>query len=150
MLVEMAISAGASLLLTAAYLLAFRERTRPFRASVFSAILLAAAFSGGLLMRTAGPAPGGVYWLPILLLIALLALLLAASIPRKPPQYPDEVARRLDNERAVKTSIRILSILLATSVIVATVVHHLARQANSDKTVDTGTAMTGRQIHRDN
>lgn len=85
MLIELLFALLAALLVTAVFAVGFR-RTGPWTPlwSYFLVIFMA-VWAAALWLRPAGPALWGVYWVPLLFMALVVALVLAAAEPRVPP-----------------------------------------------------------------
>lgn len=81
------------------------RRTGPWSSIlVFFAVVFLAAWAGGLWISPAGPVFLGIYWVPILLVAFLVALLLASVRPQAPKhvQTISEAEAEAKERRAVE------------------------------------------------
>lgn len=97
----------------------FRRTGSAMMFAVFFAIVLLAAWAGGLWVVPFGPAVGGVYILPVVLTGLLVGLLFAAAAPPVPPaRSRREAVREVEEEVAAEETLNvffwmILALLIA-------------------------------------
>jgi hypothetical protein len=84
LLVDLLVALAVALLLTAIFTAGTRSRGIWVTWLLFFAMVLLAAWAGGMWLRPIGPPVRGVYWLPFLVVGLVVALLLAATMPRAP------------------------------------------------------------------
>jgi uncharacterized membrane protein len=103
-LVDLLFALVMALLFTMVFAVGFRRPGPWSSVLVFFLVVFLAAWAGGLWVSPAGPVFLGIYWLPILLLSFLVALLLAAVPPRRPPHVKtiSEAKEELREERATE------------------------------------------------
>ncbi len=94
----------------------------------FFLVIFFAAWAGSLWITPAGPVFVGIYWLPIILVAFLVAVLLAAISPEPPPQQPkvetiSEVERKETN---AKKAFDVFFWVLLISLIVVVILGYFA------------------------
>jgi len=77
---------GIALILTAIFAGLLRRRGPWASFLGFFAVVFLAAWAGGVWIRPVGPVLKGVYWLPFLLFGFVVAIILAATAPRRIPE----------------------------------------------------------------
>ncbi len=92
-----------ALVFTAVFALGFQRRGPWPNVLTFFLIVFLAAWAGSLWLSPAGPVFLGIYWLPIIMVALLFALLLSAMVPPRPPtQKVETISQVKQEERAVR------------------------------------------------
>jgi hypothetical protein len=92
-----------ALLFTAIFTLGFRRPGPWSSVLTFFVIVFLAAWAGSLWLSPAGPVFVGIYWLPIIMVALLFALLLSAMVPPRPPtQRVETISQVKQEEKAVQ------------------------------------------------
>jgi hypothetical protein len=109
------------------------RRVGPFGGVLwFFLIVLFASWAGGVWVRPVGPMLWGVYWVPFLVVGLMVALLLAASSPPRPPGKPsktiDEEKRKREAE-VLGVSLSVFFWVMLVFLVIAISVHYIMRAA---------------------
>lgn len=108
-----------ALLLTVIFVTLFRA-PGPWGAWwLFLLIVFLAAWAGGLWITPIGPPVLDVYWLPMLLVGLLFALLIAAAAPPAPPRSTAEMVAEQEAALAISSFMWILLLALLFSIVLA-------------------------------
>lgn len=92
-----------ALLFTAIFTLGFQRRGPWSSVVAFFLIVFLAAWAGSLWLNPAGPVFLGIYWLPIIMVALLFALLLSAMVPPRPPtQKVETISQVRQEEKALR------------------------------------------------
>lgn len=126
LLAEMIFAMVVALLLTIIYAVGFRKQARNWGILAFFAIVFLSSWAGGVWMEPVGPALGGIYWLPFLIVGLMAALLLAASVPTRPPRTRGEALREADSRKEVQSTFGMLAWALLFALVLAVVAHYAA------------------------
>jgi len=95
----------------------------------FFIIIALAAWAGGVWTAPIGPSWWGVYWLSFLVVGLIFALVLASSLPRRPPQSRREAIKQaLDVAEGEKTAEGVVGIFfwVLVAVLLFAVISHYA------------------------
>lgn len=91
-----------ALLFTALFTLGFQRRGPWSSVLVFFLIVFLAAWAGSLWISPAGPAFVGIFWVPIIAVAFIVAVLLSAALPRRPPTQHVETISQVKREEKVR------------------------------------------------
>jgi hypothetical protein len=69
---------------------------------VFFLIVFLAAWAGSLWLSPAGPAFLGIFWVPIVAVALIFAILLSAALPHRPPTQKVETISQVEREERAK------------------------------------------------
>jgi len=121
--VDLLFALAVALLLTAIFAAGFRNRGPWAAWWVFLLVVFLAAWAGGVWITPFGPLLFDTYWLPILVVGLIFALLLAAAVPARAPRTRAEAIAeaRAEEEAAAAFSVFfwILLIGLAIAIVLA-------------------------------
>jgi hypothetical protein len=91
-----------ALLFTAIFTLGFQRRGPWSSVLVFFLIVFLAAWAGSLWISPAGPAFVGIFWVPVVAVAFLVAILLSAAFPRRPPTQHVETISQVKREERTR------------------------------------------------
>ncbi len=101
-LTELLFALAMALVFTSIFALGFR-RTGPWSSVlIFFLVIFLASWAGGLWISPAGPVFLGIYWVPIVLVAFLFALLLAAAVPPRKPPHVETISEVKAEEAATQ------------------------------------------------
>ncbi|OHB66386.1 MAG: hypothetical protein A2Y77_01135 [Planctomycetes bacterium RBG_13_62_9] len=92
-----------ALLFTAIFTLGFLRRGPWSSVLAFFLIVFLASWAGSLWLSPAGPAFYGIYWVPIVGVALLFALLLAGSVTRRHPPQVETISAVKRQEKIVRS-----------------------------------------------
>lgn len=109
-----------ALLFTAVFTWGFERRGPWSSVLVFFLIVFLAAWAGSLWLSPAGPAFLGIFWVPIVAVAFIFAVLLSAALPHRPPTQEVETISQVEREEQAKERVfdAFFWVLLAGFVIV--------------------------------
>jgi len=92
-----------ALLFTLIFIVAFHRGGPRSSIVVFFVIVFLAAWAGSLWLSHAGPAFMGIFWVPIVSVAFIFAVLLSAYLPRRPPtQRVETISQVKQEEKSVQ------------------------------------------------
>lgn len=91
-----------ALLFTLIFTLGFERRGPWSSIVVFFLVVFLAAWAGSLWISPAGPAFVGIFWVPIVAVAFIFAVLLSTLFPRRPPTQHVETISQVKQEEKVR------------------------------------------------
>ncbi len=94
-----------ALLFTLIFTMAFQRRGPWSSVVVFFLVVFLAAWAGSLWISPAGPAFLGIFWVPIVAVAFIFAVLLSTLLPRRPPTQRVETISQVKQEEKTRERI---------------------------------------------
>lgn len=91
-----------TLIFTLIFTLGFQRRGPWSSVVVFFLVVFLAAWAGSLWISHAGPAFVGIFWVPIVAVAFIFAVLLSTLLPRRPPTQHVETISQVKQEEKVR------------------------------------------------
>jgi cytochrome bd-type quinol oxidase subunit 1 len=90
-----------AVLFTIIFTLGFQRRGPWSSTLLFFIVVFLAAWAGSLWISPIGPAFAGIYWVPIVAVALLFALMLSTMLPRRPPTQKVETISQVKRDEKV-------------------------------------------------